>query len=33
MENILKWHHGVPTQTEYEQAINEIEQRIELLKK
>ncbi len=33
MENILKWHHGVPTQAEYEQAINEIEQRIELLKK
>ncbi len=33
MENILKWHHGVPTQAEYEQAISEIEQRIESLKK
>lgn len=33
MENILKWHHGVPTQAEYEQAIREIEQRIESLKK
>ncbi len=33
MENILKWHHGVPNQAEYEQAISEIEQRIESLKK
>lgn len=33
MENILKWHHGVPTQAEYEQAISEIEQRVESLKK
>ncbi len=33
MENVLKWHHGVPTQAEYEQAISEIEQRIETLKK
>jgi transketolase len=33
MENILKWHHGVPTQEEYEKAISEIEQRIESLNK
>lgn len=33
MENILKWHHGVPTREEYEKAISEIEQRIESLNK
>ncbi|MBQ5718794.1 MAG: transketolase [Alistipes sp.] len=33
MENILKWHHGVPTQAEYEEAIAEIEARIESLTK
>lgn len=33
MENILKWHHGVPTQEEYEAAIAEIEARIESLTK
>lgn len=32
MENVLKWHHGVPTQEEYEKAIAEIEARIESLK-
>lgn len=29
MENILKWHHGVPTGEEYQKAIEEIEARIE----
>lgn len=28
MENILKWHHGVPTAEEYAAAISEIENRI-----
>lgn len=31
MENILKWHHGVPTAEEYAAAISEIEARIETL--
>lgn len=31
MENILKWHHGVPTAEEYQAAIAEIEARIESL--
>ncbi|MBO5686014.1 MAG: transketolase [Alistipes sp.] len=31
MENILKWHHGVPTGEEYQKAIEEIEARIESL--
>ena len=31
-ENILKWHHGVPTAEEYQTAIAEIEARIESLK-
>ena len=33
MENVLKWHHGVPSADEYEQAITEISNRIEELKK
>ncbi len=33
MENVLKWHHGVPSKVEYEQAITEISNRIEELKK
>lgn len=33
MENILKWHHGVPSQEEYDKAITEIDARIEELKK
>lgn len=33
MENVLKWHHGVPSDEEYECAHCEIEQRIEILKK
>ena len=33
MENVLKWHHGVPTAEEYEKAIAEITNRIEELKK
>lgn len=33
MENILKWHHGVPTQEEYDKAIAEINARIEDLRK
>ena len=32
MENVLKWHHGVPSQEEYDTAIKEILQRIEELK-
>ncbi len=32
MENVLKWHHGVPSQEEYNTAIKEISQRIEELK-
>ena len=28
MENVAKWHHGVPTQQQYEQACQEISQRI-----
>lgn len=32
MENILKWHHGVPTPDEYAAAIAEIEARIETLR-
>ncbi|MCH5597798.1 transketolase [Niabella ginsengisoli] len=26
MENVLKWHHGVPTKDEYEQAIKELDE-------
>ncbi len=33
MENIAKWHHGVPTAEEYKQAIGEINGRIDELKK
>ena len=33
MENVLKWHHGVPTDDEYRQAIAEIGARIESLTK
>lgn len=32
MENGLKWHHGVPNEEEYKQAVSEIEARIESLK-
>ncbi len=32
MENVLKWHHGVPSQEKYDTAIKEISQRIEELK-
>lgn len=31
MENIAKWHHGVPTQEQYEAAMKEITERIENL--
>ena len=31
MENVLKWHHGVPTAEEYASAISEIESRIAAL--
>lgn len=33
MEGIAKWHHGVPTPDQYEQAMGEISKRIEDLKK
>ena len=29
MENIAKWHHGVPTQEQYEAAMKEITERID----
>jgi len=32
MENVAKWHHGVPTEEEYRQALKEIDERIETLK-
>lgn len=32
MENGAKWHHGVPNEEQYKQAIEEIENRIESLK-
>ncbi|MDR0833023.1 MAG: transketolase [Candidatus Symbiothrix sp.] len=28
MENVAKWHHGVPTEEQYQQAMQEIEKRI-----
>ncbi|MDO5446207.1 MAG: transketolase [Prevotellaceae bacterium] len=28
MENVAKWHHGVPTEEQYIQALNEIDERI-----
>ena len=31
MENIAKWHHGVPTQEQYEAAMKEITERIDNL--
>ena len=33
MENVLKWHHGVPSAEDYAKAIEEIDNRIEELKK
>lgn len=33
MEGIAKWHHGVPSAEQYEQAIKEISERIENLEK
>ena len=33
MENVLKWHHGVPTDEEYRKAVEEIDARIESLTK
>jgi transketolase len=32
MENVLKWHHGVPTEEQYNVAMAEITKRIEELK-
>lgn len=29
MENVAKWHHGVPTQEQYEEAMKELDARIE----
>jgi len=31
MENVLKWHHGVPNSEQYKQALEEIDERIEKL--
>ncbi len=33
MQNVAKWHHGVPSEEQYAQAKSEIEQRINSLKK
>ena len=33
MENIAKWHHGVPSAGEYEIAMRELDHRIEILEK
>ena len=33
MENVAKWHHGVPNQEQYETALNEIDMRIHHLVK
>ena len=33
MEGIAKWHHGVPTAEQYEEAVREISERIEKLEK
>lgn len=33
MENIAKWHHGVPNPEQYEQALKEIDERIDKLSK
>lgn len=32
MENVAKWHHGVPSAEQYEVAIRDIEKRIEMVK-
>ena len=29
MENVAKWHHGVPNEEQYEQAVREISERIQ----
>lgn len=31
MENVAKWHHGVPNEEQYEQAVREIKNRIQTL--
>lgn len=31
MENVAKWHHGVPTEEQYEQAVKEITERVDML--
>ena len=31
MENVAKWHHGVPSEEQYTQAMKEIETRINTL--
>lgn len=33
MENVVKWHHGVPTEEEFNLAIQEISERIATLEK
>ncbi len=33
MENVAKWHHGVPTEEQYAQAVEEISERIKALEK
>lgn len=32
MENVAKWHHGVPNEEQYRQAVSDIEARIEAVK-
>jgi transketolase len=33
MENVAKWHHGVPSEEQYQQAIREIDERIAQIQK
>jgi transketolase len=31
MENVAKWHHGVPTKEQYEEAMKELDEQINAL--
>ena len=31
MENVAKWHHGMPSEEQYRQALSEIDERIKNL--
>ena len=32
MENVAKWHHGVPNEEQYRQALRDIDERIEAVR-